>query len=80
MSSTKIKVRRKISKRDEKLGRHIQKLRKRGGLTQEQLAERLNKSVTWVGYIETGYRVPNLKLLYKIARVLGIKAKDLFPF
>lgn len=70
----------KITKQDLKLGRKIQKVRKAAGMTQEELAEKLGVTTTWVGYVETGYRRPNLKRIYKIARVLGVKVKDIFPF
>lgn len=70
----------KVTKHDYRLGRKIQKLRREKGITQEQLADKLGVSTTWIGYIETGYRRPNLRLLYKIARALGIKVKDIFPF
>lgn len=70
----------KITKQDYRLGRRLQKIRKQKGVTQEQLAEKVGVSTTWIGYIETGYRRPNLKLIYKIARVLGVKVKDIFPF
>lgn len=68
------------TKQDLKLARRLQKIRKKEGLTQEQLAVKIGKSVTWIGYIESGYRIPNLKLLYKISKALGVKARDLFPF
>lgn len=71
---------RKVTKQDLRLAKHIQKMRKKSGLTQEDVAEKTKKSVTWIGYIESGYRIPNLKLLYKIAKALKIKVKDLFPF
>lgn len=71
---------RKITKIDYRLGRNIQKIRKQKGITQEQLAEKVGVSTTWIGYVELGFKKPNLKLLYKIARVLEIKVKDLFPF
>lgn len=70
----------KITKRDYRLGRRIQKIRKQKGLTQEELGEKLEVSATWVGYIETGYRRPNLKMIYRIANALSIKVKDIFPF
>lgn len=76
----KIPQQKKVTKQDLRLARHIQKMRKKSELTQEQLAEKVRKSVTWIGYIESGYRIPNLKLLYKITRALKIKVKDLFPF
>lgn len=70
----------KITKLDYRLGRNMQKVRQEKAITQEQLAEKVGVSTTWIGYIETGYRKPNLKLLYKIARTLGVKVKDIFPF
>lgn len=70
----------KMTEQDYRLGRKIQKIRKEKGLTQEQLAERVKVSTTFIGYVETGYRRPNLKMIYKIARALNIKVKDIFPF
>ena len=70
----------KTTEQDYKLARKIQKVRMSKGLTQEQLAERVRVSTTFVGYVETGYRVPNLKMIYKIARALNVKVKDIFPF
>ena len=44
------------------------------------IAERVGVSITWIGYLETGYRRPNLKMIYRIADALGVKVKDIFPF
>ncbi len=70
----------KVTEQDLRLGRKIHKIRKEKGFTQEELAEKMEVSTTWIGYIETGYRIPNLKMIYKIARALGVKVKDIFPF
>ena len=70
----------KVTEQDYRLGRKIQKIRKVRGLTQEQLAEKVKVSTTFIGYVETGYRRPNLKMIYKIARALDAKVKDIFPF
>lgn len=70
----------KVTEQDKKLAKHLQKVRKKCGFTQEQLAEKVRVSPTWIGYIEAGYRLPNLKLLYKIARALDVKVSELFPF
>lgn len=70
----------KITKQDYKLGRMIQKIRKAKEITQEVLAEKVRVSTTYIGYVETGYRRPNLKMIYKIARALDVKVKDIFPF
>ena len=70
----------KITKKDINLGRYIRKYRKRVGLTQEGLAERVHVSTTHIGLVETGKRRVSLKTLQKIASTLGVKAKDLLPF
>ena len=69
-----------ISQKDYKLGRHLQKIRKSKGITQEQLAEKIKVSQTWIAYIETGRYTPNLKMFEKIAKALGVHVKDLIPF
>ncbi len=56
----------KRTEQDYKLGRKIQKIRQQKGFTQEQLAEKVKVSTTFIGYIETGYRRPNLKMIYKL--------------
>ena len=63
----------------QKLGKKIQKLRKELGLSQEQFAFKLSISRTHAGHIEQGRRSPSLEMLDKIARVLRVKVKDLFP-
>lgn len=68
------------TEQDTKLGKRIQKLRKAGGMTQEQLAEKLHLSTKYIQFIETGHRKPSLKTIYKIARALGVNVHELFPF
>lgn len=48
-------------------GKRIQKLRKDKGLTQEQLAERLNLSTVHMAKIETGQRSCSLDVLTEFA-------------
>lgn len=64
----------------QKLGRKIQKLRKAVGLTQEEMAERLNISRTHMGHLEQGRKKPSLELLEKIAKHLKVKVNELIPF
>lgn len=71
---------RKVTEKEWRLARKIQKIRKQKGWTQEKLAEHIGVSTTYVGYIETGLRIPNLKMIYKIAHALDVKVKDIFPF
>lgn len=70
----------KTTKKDYKLGRRIQKIRQERGITQEVLAEMIHTSWTWIAHIETGRETPNLKMLQKIARALGVKVKELIPY
>jgi transcriptional regulator with XRE-family HTH domain len=69
-----------VPKKHWQLGRYIQKVRKAHGITQEQLAEKIGTSTPWIGHIETGRAVPNLQMLEKIARAVGVKVKDLIPY
>ena len=69
-----------ITKNDRRLGGSIKILRKKSKMTQERLAEGVGVTPKYIQYIESAKRVPSLKLLYKIARSLEVKVKDLFPF
>ena len=69
---------RKNVKLPKLLGKRIQKMRKMAGLTQEELAEKVNVSRAYIGYIEQARNTPSLELLEKIAKVLRIDLKELF--
>ena len=69
---------RKVTNKDLKFGRKLQRVRKGVGLTQEQLADATRLSTTFIGLIETGRRRPSLKTLQKIASALKVDIKDLF--
>jgi len=59
------------------IGKRIQKNRRRCGITQEVLAERVNVSVPHVSRIENGGSSPSLQTLVDICNVLGITIDDL---
>lgn len=69
-----------ITENDKRLGKRIKQLRRRGKLTQEQLAEMVKVTPKYIQYIESAKRIPGLKLVYRIAKALNIKTKELFPF
>lgn len=69
-----------ITKNDKKLGNTIRHFRKKQEMTQEDLSIRVGVTTKYIQYIESAKRIPSLKLLYKIARVLNVKVKDLFSF
>jgi len=69
---------RKNAKLPKLLGKRIKKLRKFNELTQEELAEKVNVSRAYIGYIEQARNTPSLELLQKIARVLKVDIRELF--
>ena len=69
-----------ITQNDRRLGEQIQKLRKKVGLKQHEVAERAGVSPKYIQYVEAATRQPSLKTLYKIANALNVKVYELFPF
>lgn len=60
-----------------KIGQRIRKIRKAHQLSQEELAERVDISVTHMSHIETGNTKLSLPVLVDIARVFGVRTDDL---
>jgi transcriptional regulator with XRE-family HTH domain len=63
----------------EKWGRRIRAYRKLKGYTQESFSRELGVSVSILGEIERGNRLPADDLLKKIAQSLKITIDDLAP-
>ena len=61
-------------------GRRVRILRKREGLSQEQLAFRCGLDRTYVGGVERGERNISIVNIEKIARALGLSLRDLFDY
>ena len=59
-------------------GTVIRARRRQLDLTQEELARRIETSVPYIGYLETGKRHPSEKLVTKLAEVLGLDPRELF--
>lgn len=59
-------------------GENLKTLRKRRGLSQEQLAEAIDKTVDTVSGIERGISYPRVETALDIAGVLGIPIYELF--
>jgi transcriptional regulator with XRE-family HTH domain len=64
----------------KKLGVRVAELRRRKNLTQEQLAERVGRSVEFISLVERGVNSPSVAGLEKFAKALGVEVKDLFHF
>ncbi|MBQ9207358.1 MAG: helix-turn-helix domain-containing protein [Treponema sp.] len=52
--------------------------RKKCGLSQESLSEKLNKGTNYINKIESHASFPTIQVIEEIARVLKIKAAQLF--
>lgn len=59
------------------MGQKIREKRKGLKLTQEQLAERVDISVAFVGHIERGTKIPSVSTLYRISRAVGCLMDEL---
>jgi len=60
------------------LGENVKKAREHAGLTQVDLAKRLQASQRTITEIETGRREPSVRTLKKIALALGTTIQELF--
>ena len=56
------------------MGDRIREARKKCELTQEQLAEKLDVSVEFVGQIERGQKLPGMQVFIKLIEVLNVSA------
>lgn len=62
------------------LGARIKELRKRRGISQEQLADRVDVDPKFISFIECGRSAPSLETIENIARALNMEIKELFEF
>ena len=60
-----------------KIGQQIRKLRKAHGFSQEELAEKVDISVTHMSHIETGITKLSLPVFLDIAQVLEVSTDEL---
>lgn len=60
-----------------KIGQKIRKYRKAMGMTQEELAEHVEISVTHMSHIETGNTKLSLPVLVDISKVLEVRTDDM---
>ena len=62
------------------LGKNIKNRRKNLSLTQQDLADRLDMSLNFVGKIEVAFSKPSLDTLIEIAKALDTTVSDLTRF
>ena len=65
---------------DRQFGQKVKSLRKRVGLTQDQLAGRIDKTPDTVSNIERGFSPPRLRTAKAIADALSVEVGELFQF
>ncbi|MBT2759337.1 helix-turn-helix transcriptional regulator [Mesobacillus foraminis] len=63
----------------EKWGRRIRAFRKLKGFTQESFAKELGVSVSILGEVERGNRMPDVTFMKQVARMLKISMEELAP-
>jgi transcriptional regulator with XRE-family HTH domain len=59
-------------------GKRVAQVRKSRGVTQQELAQRIEMSVVAIAYIEGGKRWARLGTLSKIAKALKVNVSELF--
>jgi len=64
----------------KQFGEKLRKIRNGKGFSQEELALEAGLDLTTINEIEMGSRNPTLISIYRIAKALGLKVKDIFPF
>lgn len=62
------------------LGKNIKARRKSLGLTQQELAEKLDMSLNFVGKIEVAFSKPSLDTLIRLADALETSVSELTKF
>lgn len=64
----------------ESLGENLKRVRKEKGLTQMQLAVKLESHEQNIGRIERGEINPTASMLFQIAKGLGVELRELVDF
>ncbi len=66
---------------DEKFfGKRLKEIRKENGLSQSELAERLNVDEKYVSRLETGSSTPSFSMLVKLSKALNSEIENFFKF
>ena len=64
----------------QNLGLNIKKKRKELGISQQELADRTNLSLNFIGKIEVAFSKPSLDTVIDIAEALGVTVSELCNF
>lgn len=69
-----------MSKIKKLLGQRIKEIRKKKGMTQEQLAEIVGIGTSNISYIETGKFAPSIENFERIVEALEVEPYELYCF
>lgn len=58
----------------------LEEIRKQHGITQEELAEKLEVSRQTISSLENGRYNPSILLAFKIAKVFGLSVEEVFIY
>lgn len=58
----------------------LEEIRKQHGITQEELADKLEVSRQTIGSLENGRYNPSIILAFKIARLFNVSIEDIFIY
>ena len=61
------------------VGARVRSLRKKNGVSLDELADRLDVSPQWVSRMEVGEENLGLRTLWRIAHALVVRVRDLMP-
>ena len=67
-----------MGRNHQKLNNRLEELRRKAGLTQQELSEKAEVSRKSINAIENGIYIPSTVLALKIAKTLKCKVEDLF--
>ena len=62
----------------KEFGNKLRELRKSKGLSQDNLANKLNISRTTIGRFESGEMIPNAQIIKELCKILGVYSTELF--
>jgi len=71
-------IKKVFEERCKAIGLNLRRIREEKGWTQEELAEKADVHVSYIGQIERGLRYPSLKVLFRIADALSTNIQKLF--
>jgi transcriptional regulator with XRE-family HTH domain len=69
-----------VSKLKRNFGKRLRYLRRSRDMTQEQLAELIERSVNFISLMENGDTAPSFQTIERLAKALNVDEVDLFRF